>query len=283
MSIKINNIIDRLILKKFVVTKSSVLFMVVMKFKILFLFFLYFFLVNYTGINFKFYPFAQRRIKSLDEKKQMVIDEDIFIYGNISIAGVITSLNGLKITNGTSKISGTIYLNSFSANETNIGNSNNGGDIHILTSQNNDCTLQSRNIILRSQNITIPDNNNTLPLTVDSQGVVRTLYSTRKMKENIVPLSFCTEDIKKMHVYKFNYIKESGLPQGEEWGFIAEELLGTSLHECVIKNNAGEVININEKKLFAFSISIIKELLKKIDGLEKRIQNFELSYLEKKI
>jgi hypothetical protein len=254
-----------------------------MKFRNFFLFFTYCFLVSYSEINFKLYPFVQRGIKSLDEKKQIVIDEDIFIYGNLSIAGVLTSLNGLKISNGTSKISGTIYLNSFSPNETNIGNSNNGGDIHILTSQNNDCTIQSGNIILRSENITIPDSNNTLPLTVDSQGIVRTLYSTKKMKENIVPLSFRTEDIKNMHVYKFNYIKESGLPQAEEWGFIAEELLETPLHQCVIKNDVGEVININEKKLFAFSISIIKELLKKIDALEERIENFELSYLEKKI
>jgi hypothetical protein len=130
--------------------------------------------------------------------------------------------------------------------------------------------------VIKSPYITVPDINNTLPLTVDSQGVIRTLYSTKKMKENINPLHFSAEDINNLQVYSFNYREESGLPQGEEWGFIAEELVGTCLDNCVIKNSENNIININERKLFAFSVAIIKELLKKIEALEERINDIEL-------
>ena len=247
-----------------------------MKIKLFFLALHFCFFYNYSEINFKLQPLS-KGFEQTDLNQKIVINDDLVVFGNFTSAGVITSFNGIKVNSGQSRISGSIFLNPYTADTTSIGNTVNGGNVSLSAGPNNQCTIQAKNIILKSPNITVPNTNFTLPLTVDSQGIIKTLYSTRKMKEMITPIFFNLAAIDSLSVYKYRYTAESNLPQGEEWGFIAEELIGTPLEDCIIKNTYDEIININERKLFAFSIGVIKTLIKKVQDLEEQIKKIELS------
>lgn len=254
-----------------------------MKNKLLFRFILFYFSYNFSVISFKFNIFNKiiRTPEYLNMIQQMTIEDDFFIKGNLTTVGVLTAFNGIKVNSGISRISGTINLNPYTNDITNVGNSSNGGNINISTSKNNNVSIQTKNIILKSDGINIPNNLSTLPLTIDSQGIIRTLYSTKKMKENIKNITFDYSDIDLLKVYSFNYTEDSGLPTGEEWGFLAEDFIGTKLESCIIKNPSGKIININEKKIIAFLAAIIKKLVKQTKELETKIDKF--TKLEEKI
>lgn len=214
-------------------------------------------------------------------QQQIIIEDDLYMKGNLSVAGVITAFNGIKINTGNSIISGNLNFNPYNTYIINIGNLNNGGNINILTDNLHNVAVKSNNIILQSPNITIPSIGNTLPLTIDSNGIVKTLYSTKYMKENIRELYFNLSDIDFLQTYSFNYTKESGLSGSNEWGFIAEDFENTPLDEIIIKNDDGKIININDRKILTFVSAITKELVKKIKYLEEKINHF--NDLEKKI
>lgn len=302
---------------------------------------------------------------------QIIIDDDCYILGNLTTAGVIQSFHGLKITDGGCTITGNVNLNPYNSNVIKIGNVTNGGNIFLSTGNSSTISLKSNNIvaessnlnvpsssgigfpllidnsgivrtiiddtydvhikcnnlkldspnlnlpssglvqlaidvngivttwsqdpfppsenivlncvslIIQSPNVTIPSPGYTLPLTIDSTGTVRTLYSTRKMKKNINELSIPCNYVKYLKPYSFEYTEESGLSGGMEWGFIAEDLLKTPLETIIIRNKEGTILNVNDRKIIAFLSGIINQLVEKIDKLEFKMT--EIDQMKKKL
>lgn len=214
------------------------------------------------------------KILKSDLKGDLKVDGTVYTTKGITAMGIIVA-RGLKIAEGGMLINGDVNVNTMGSGCITIGNSINGKQITMITDSNSDIILKSNTIRIHSSDLKIPQAGVTIPVVIDNQGQLKTLYSTKKMKKNIIPLIFEIDDIDFLSVYSFTYTKESGLSGGIEWGFIAEELIGTPLEEAVIKDQNNEPLNINDRKIIAFLVVQMKNMNKKIKFLEDKIMEYE--------
>jgi hypothetical protein len=208
----------------------------------------------------------------------------IYTTKGINAAGVINALRGIKIASGGITSIGDVKINIFDGYSVVIGNNTNGGQVAIISGPGKDITLNSGGMIqLKSDTIGVPRSGINLPLTVNSNGIICTAYSTITMKENInydVSL-FDLETLSHLKPCIFNYTNASGLSGAPQWGFIAEDFINTPLEDIVVYDEHGKVLTIDDKKILTYATIIIKALEKKIKDLER--QTARISLLEERI
>jgi hypothetical protein len=205
----------------------------------------------------------------------------LYVAKGINSMGVINSMRGIRIVNGGLTVIGEIGINLYDAYKIIIGNVINGNNISLLTQPNQIVSIQTGGIILKSKNISIPSTGVNLPLTIDSTGTIKTVYSTKKMKQDINYIEFSTDSLVYLKPCSFNYTKESNLSGAIQWGFIAEDFENTPLSEIIIYDEKGTIINIDDKKIITYLASIIKKLSKKVEVLEK--EKNTINHLEERI
>jgi hypothetical protein len=200
------------------------------------------------------------------------------IYSQKSIVsnGVLTSLNGLRITNGGMNVLGNIYLNPQGNYQIILGNPITGSNISFLTTDQNFIFLAGGNIKFQSQLIGIPTRGYNLPLTIDADGNIKTSYSTKQKKENICYWKddyFSEDTLDQITPCSFTYIDDDS--HTEQWGFIAEDFVTTELEKIAIRDDQGTIITIDKDKLLVYMFSLLKTQHRKITELEARIAQLE--------
>ena len=101
-------------------------------------------------------------------------------------------------------------------------------------------------------------------LVLDSGNVIATLFSTRKVKQNIKPIdSDYSAKIYDLKPAAFNYIRD---PDIQSYGFIAEEVHDVMPELVVYKD--GEPAAIRYAEFDALIIQEMQKLLKRVEALE---------------
>lgn len=216
-----------------------------------------------------------KKISKCDFQGDLYVSGIIYTSKGITVNGVIASNYGIKISNGGASINGDFSVNQLSGAPITLGNYLNGKNINLRTGQDSHIRLESNAIQVKSPFVSIPRLGVTLPLVIDDQGRLKTLYSTKKMKKNIQPLLFTLEDLKYLQPSQFNYTEESGLAGGQEWGFIAEDLMETPLEPLVIMDSENNPLNIDDRKLITFLCCQLQNMCKKIQLLEDKLNKYE--------
>ena len=221
---------------------------------------------------------------SAEVNTDLNVNGAIYTTKGINSTGVINALRGIKIASGGITSIGDVKINIFENHSVVIGNNINGGQIAIISGPEKDIILNSGGTIqLISDTIGVPRSGINLPLTVNSNGIICTAYSTITMKEDInydVSL-FDIETLSYLKPCIFHYTNESGLSGAPQWGFIAEDFINTPLEDIVVFDTHGKVLTIDDKKILTYATIIIKALEKKIKELER--QTARISLLEERI
>ncbi len=119
--------------------------------------------------------------------------------------------------------------------------------------------------------------------------------SDARVKDHIVPMSYGIEEILKLNPIYYSYNGESGTTEGQqnmgliaqELGIIMPELVQKYTHVTFNENERGEITSTDEEEFLAIRsseiqyvlINAIKDLNKKIENLEDRIDSFEMKTL----
>jgi hypothetical protein len=232
----------------------------------------------------------------------------IFIPSNLLDPLLIESSHNIVLNGLTSKIaifgqnilsdnSANIVLaidpnnNLISSNETNIFTLGDPGKANIEINNITASTITlSGNVILNPQNFNLPGNGETVILTVNSQGELGILLSSKEYKENIEKTIFNEESKKEFDdiiAYSYNYRGD----QKKKIGLIAEEVAKSKYwaDTLVIRNTEGDPYTIDYHSFFTacyarfcdFKDQVKKEKIKNEE--KNNIIKKELSALQKEI
>lgn len=150
------------------------------------------------------------------------------------------------------------------------GNNNTGKNyIEIDNADSlNGITLGGTHIFLKGQGLS-PAVGYTNTLTIDNNGKIGILISSKQYKENIIPLNINEKDIENLVAVSYNYVGKNQT----EYGFIAEELItNESLKNAVIFDQNGKPMSINYNSVF---VAIAHQFLKTKNNLENKIDTLE--------
>lgn len=156
------------------------------------------------------------------------------------------------------------------------GNNNPGKNYIEIDNINsaNGITIGAKNTYLVGQGLSPAKGMNLLA--VDNTGKISILLSSKKYKENIKPLIVNEKDLENLTAVSYNYIGE----EGEEYGFIAEELISNELlKNVVLFDKDGSIMSLNYNAIFVMItdqfLKTKKNLQIKIDSLQNKIDILE--------
>lgn len=209
------------------------------------------------------------------------VEGNLYVYGGTTSKGPLQA-KSLKVVDGITA-TGPIVLNRYGNYSTTLGSTTNGKSIYLFTDSQSGIYFEGEVISVKSATIGQPTKGMNVPLVVGPDGVLGTTYSTREAKTNILYFDKEELSLDALETFApcyFQYKEEPHAPR--QWGFIAEDFLGTPLSECVIYDQEGIVFTIDWQKINTAMVFFISRLYEKMLFMTEKMRTLEerISFLE---